>query len=168
MPSPPARARGATRRSPRPAARIAPTAAGPGERPLEVVLAVVFGVLVAAEDAYLAWLLWTPEVGWDWFMTVPLLLAALALASSAAVFVGRARSWAFLVVAAVLPLGALLVLVVLFTVLGGGAALWSAVGMLVGPVGCLVLALRRPVRAWTRASGVGRPAGGRRAGGSAR
>jgi hypothetical protein len=138
---------------------------GPAERPLDVVLAVVFGVLVAAEDAYLGWLMWTPEVGWDWFLLAPLLLAVLALAASAAVFLGRRRSWALLALAAALLLGVLLVLVVLFAILGGGAAMWSAVGLLVGPVGCLVLALRPPVRAWTRAV---RPAGGRRRGGSAR
>jgi hypothetical protein len=133
-----------------------------------VVIAVAFAVLVAAEAAYLAWWMWTPEVGWDWFMVVPLLLAALALAASAAVFLGRARSWVLLVIAAVLPLGVLLVMVVLFAILGGGTALWSAVGLLVGPVGCLVLALRRPVRAWTRAPRAVRPAGGRRRTGVAR
>ena len=73
MVPPSSRPRGATRRSPRPAPRTEPVAARPGERPLEVVLATIFGVLVAGEYAYLAWLLWTPEVGWDWSMLVPLL-----------------------------------------------------------------------------------------------
>jgi hypothetical protein len=162
------RSRAATRRTPRPAPRTAPADAGSGTRPLEVVLAVVFGVLVAAEYAYLAWLLWTPEVGWDWFMLVPLLLAVLALVAAAGVFTGRRGSRLLLVVAAALLLVILVVLAGLFAVLGGGAALWSAVGLLVGPVGCLVLALRRPVRDWTRPAGAGRPAGGRRTGGSAR
>lgn len=168
MVPPSSRPRGATRRSPRPAPRTEPVAARPGERPLEVVLATIFGVLVAGEYAYLAWLLWTPEVGWDWSMLVPLLFAALALVAAAGVFTGRRGSRLLLVVVAALLLVILVVLAALFAVLGGGAALWSAVGLLVGPVGCLVLALRRPVRAWTRPDGAGRPAGGRRTGGFAR
>jgi hypothetical protein len=132
---------------------------------MEAVLAAVFGVLVAVEDAYLVWLLWTPEVGWDWFMLVPLLLAVAALAGAAAVFLGRRRGWLVLAVAAALPFAVLLVLVVLFAVLGGGTAMWSAVGLLLGPVGCLVVALRPPVRQWTSA---GRSAGGRRTEGSSR
>jgi hypothetical protein len=166
MPSSASRARATTRRSPRPVPRAA--AAAPRERPLEAVLALVFGVLVAVEDGYLAWLMWTPEVGWDWFMVAPLLLAAGVLAAAVAVFQGRRRSWAYLAVAAALPLAVLLVLVVLFAILGAGTAAWSAVGLLVGPVGCLVLALRGPVREWTRPVGGGRPAGGRRGSGSAR
>lgn len=168
MPASSSRTRGATRRSPRPAPRTASAAAGPAERPLEVVLATVFAVLVAAEDGYLAWLLWTPEVGWDWSMLVPLLLAVLALVAAAAVYTGRRGSRLLLVVAAVLPLAILVVLVGLFAVLGGGTALWSAVGLLVGPVGCLVLAGRRPVRQWTRPAGAVRSPGGRRGGGPAR
>jgi hypothetical protein len=58
--------------------------------------------------------------------------------------------------------------VVLFAVLGGGAALWGALALLIAPVGCLVLALRRPVREWTRRDRPSRPAGGRRDAGSAR
>ncbi|MET0764551.1 MAG: hypothetical protein ABWY29_06770 [Blastococcus sp.] len=125
----------------------------------------MFGVLVAAENGYLAWLLWTPEVGWDWFMLVPLLLGAAALAGAGAVFLGRGRGWLLLAVVAGVLLAVLVVLVGLFAVLGGGTAMWSAVGLLVGPVGCLILALRRPVRLWTAA---GRSAGGRRGGGSSR
>jgi hypothetical protein len=107
-------------------------------------------------------------VGWDWFMLVPLLLAVLALAAAAGVYTGRRGSRLLLVVAAAVPLVILVVLAGLFAVLGGGVALWSALALLVGPVGCLVLALRRPVRAWTRPAEQGRPAGGRRTGGSAR
>jgi hypothetical protein len=165
MPSSSARNRGTTRRSPRPAPR---PAGDPAERPLEAVLAAVFGLLVAAEDGYLTWLLWTPEVGWDRFMLVPLLLAAVALAGAAAVFLGRGRGWLLLAVAAGLLLAVLLVLVVLFAILGGGTALWSAVALLVGPVGCLILVLRRPVRQWTRPGRADRSSAGRRRGGSSR
>jgi O-antigen/teichoic acid export membrane protein len=143
-------------------------APGVGERPVLVPFAVVFGVLVTAEDLYLAWLMWTPEVGWDWFMVVPLLFAVLALAATVAVFRGRARGWLLLAVAAVLPLIGLLILAVLFALLGGGQATWAAVLLLVGPVGCLVLALRRPVREWSRPVRVTRPPGGRRGTGSSR
>ena len=168
MPSSSARSRATTRRSPRSAPRAAAAATHPEERPLEAVLAAVFGVLVAAEDGYLAWLMWTPEVGWDRFMLAPLLLAVAALAGAAAVFLGRRRGWLLLAVTAGLPIAVLLVLVVLFAVLGSGAAMWSAIGLLVGPVGCLVLALRRPVRLWTSPARAGRSAGGRRGGGSSR
>lgn len=166
MPSSTSRSRAATRRSPRPAPQ-GPVVAGP-ERPLAASLAAVFALLVAAVDGYLAWLLWTPEVGWDGYLLVPLLLAVLAVAAGAAVFLGLARAWLVLVVAAVLPLLGLLAVLVLFAALGGGSALWGALALLVAPVGCLVLALRREVRHWTRPGRAGRPAGGRRGAGSAR
>jgi hypothetical protein len=57
------------------------------------------------------------------------------------------------------PLVGLVVLAAVFAVLGGSAALWSAVLLVVGPLGCLLLTVRRPVREWTRAR---RPPGGRR------
>jgi hypothetical protein len=128
----------------------------------------VFGLLVAAEDGYLAWLLWTPEVGWDWFMVIPLLLAVLAIAASVAVFWGRPRGWLLLAVASALPLLGVVALVVLFALLGGGQAMWAALLLLVGPLVALVLALRRPVRTWTGAGRARRSPGGRRTGGSAR
>ena len=151
------RSRATTRRSPRPAPRVAEAA--PDERPLAVPFAAFFGLLVAAEDVYLAWLLWTPEIGWDWFMAGPLLLAVLAVTGSALVLTGRPRGWVVLAVGAVLPLAGLVVLAAFFAVLGGGQALWAAVLLVVGPLGCLLLTVRRPVREWTRAR---RPPGGRR------
>jgi hypothetical protein len=168
MPSSSSRSRAATRRSPRPAPRGPVAAAPAGERPLAATLAAVFGLLVAAVDAYLTWLLWTPEVGWDSYLLVPILLGVLAVVAAVAVFLGLRRAWLLLVVAAALPLVGMLTVVVLFAVLGGGAALWGAVALLIAPVGCLVLALRRPVREWTRRDRAGRPAGGRRDAGSAR
>lgn len=132
------------------------------ERPLSATLAAVFGLLVAAVDGYLTWLLWTPEVGWDGYLFVPVLLGVLAVAAAAAVFLGLRRAWLALMAAAVLPLAALLAVVALFAVLGGGSALWGAMALLVAPVGCLVLALRRPVREWTGSGRTARPAAGRR------
>jgi hypothetical protein len=167
MPSSSSRARATTRRSPR-SAPPNPPAATPAERPLAASLAAVFGLLVATVDGYLAWLLLTPEVGWDWYLLVPLLLAVLAVAGSAAVLLGRARGWLLLAVAAALPLLGLLAVVVLFATLGGGQALWSTVGLLIAPVGCLVLALGRPVREWTAHGRANRPPGGRRGGGPSR
>jgi peptidoglycan/LPS O-acetylase OafA/YrhL len=159
----PSRRRATTRRSPRPAPRT--VEAPRGERPLVVPFAAFFGLLVAAEDGYLAWLLWTPEIGWDRFMTGPLLLAVLAVAGAVLVLAGRARGWIVLAVAAVLPLVGLLVLAAFFAVLGGAQEVWSTLLLLVGPVACLVLAVRRPVREWTRAR---RSTGGRRTAGSSR
>jgi hypothetical protein len=157
MPSSASRSRGTTRRSPRPAPRAADLPVA--ERPLAVPFAAFFGLLVAAEDVYLAWLLWTPEAGWDRFMAAPLLLAVLALVGAAMVFTGRARGWIVLAAAAVLPLAALAVLAAIVAVLGGGQEVWSALLLLVGPLTCLALAVRRPVREWTRAR---RSPGGRR------
>jgi hypothetical protein len=151
------RSRATTRRSPRPEPRTTPVA--PPERPLVVPFAAFFGLLVAAEDGYLAWLLWTPQVGWDWFMAGPLLLAVLAVTGALLVFTGRARGWLVLAAAAVLPLVGLLALAAVFAALGDGLAVWSALVLLVGPVVCLALAVRRPVREWT---GARRSPGGRR------
>jgi hypothetical protein len=166
MPSSASRSRATARRSPRPAPRAVD--ARPEERPLLVPFAAFFGLLVAAEDLYLAWLLWTPEVGWDWFMVGPLLLAVLAVAGAALVFTGRPRGWVVLAVAALLPLAGLVVLAGFFALLGGGQALWSALLLVVGPLGCLILALRRPGRAWTATGRARRPSVGRRTAGSSR
>jgi hypothetical protein len=166
MPSSASRSRAPVRRSPRPAPRV--VEAPPAGRPPVVPFAAVFGLLVAAEDLYLAWLLRTPETGWDAFAAVPVLLAVAAVAGAVLVLLGRARGWLLLAVAAALPLAGMLALVVLFAALGGGQAMWSAVLLLVGPVGALVLALRRPVREWTRSGAANRPSGGRRRAGSAR
>ena len=166
------RPRAATRKSlrpaPRPAARRPAPVAPAGGRPLSATLAAVFGLLVAAVDGYLTWLLWTPEVGWDSYLVVPVLLGVLAVAAAGAVFLGLRRGWLLLLVAAVLPLLVLLAVVVLFSALGGGAALWGALALLVAPVGALVLAVRRPVREWTGAGRARRPLGGRRGAGSSR
>jgi hypothetical protein len=158
MASSSSRSRAATRRSPRPAPRGRDAA----ERPLAATLAAVFGLLVAAVDTYLTRLLWTPEVGWDSYLLVPILLGVLAAAAAVAVFLGLRRAWLLLVVAAVLPLVGMLAVVVLFAALGGGSALWGALALLIAPVGCLVLALRRTVREWTRRGQASRPPGGRR------
>jgi len=124
--------------------------------------------VVAAEDLYLAWLLRTPETGWDAFALVPAFLAVLAVAGAVLVHLGRARSWLLLAAAAAVPLVILLVLTVFFAALGGGLAFWSGVLLLVGPLTALVLALRRPVRKWTRPVRANRSPGGRRSAGAAR
>jgi hypothetical protein len=127
-----------------------------------VPVAALFGVLVAAEDGYLAWLL-----SFGWYLVAPLVLAVAALAGAALVWWGRRGGWLVLALAATVPLLGLLALAGLFGVLGGGMAMWSAVFLLAGPVGCLVLALRRSVREW-RGPRSTRSAGGRRGGGGAR
>ncbi|MGY1809174.1 hypothetical protein ACI8AF_17535 [Blastococcus sp. SYSU D00669] len=171
MPSSSSRSRVAPRRSPRsaPLGRTAPPAAP--TRPVEAPVAAVFGVLVAAEYLWLAWLLRDPEV-LDWFVVVPAVLALVALAGAALVLLGRGRGWLVQTAAAVVLLLGLLALVALFGALGGGAALWQALLLLVGPIGCLALTLRRPVREWTargRAPGRRtRAPGGRRDGRPAR
>jgi lysylphosphatidylglycerol synthetase-like protein (DUF2156 family) len=132
---------GASRR-PVPAAR----------RPVLVPFAAVFGLLVAAEDGYLTFLLSVV-----WAMVVPLLLALLAVAGAVLVWLGRGRGWLVLTVAAVLPLVGLLGLAVVFGLVGGGAAFLTALVLPAGPIGALVLSTRPEVRAWTTR---GRPAAG--------
>ncbi|SDY20331.1 hypothetical protein SAMN05660209_02308 [Geodermatophilus africanus] len=125
-----------------------------------VPFAAAFGVLVAAEYLWLAWLLRDPEVAVPWSVAVPAVLAVLALAGAALVLLGRARARAWLllaVVSVVLALG-LLGTAVLFGALGLGAVVGQALLLLVAPVGCLVLAARRPVREWTRPARATRPA----------
>jgi hypothetical protein len=163
MPSSASHSRVPARRSPRPAPRA--VAAAPPERPLVVPFAAFFGLLLAAEAAYFAWLFRTPDVGWDWFVAAPLLLAALAVAGAFLVFTGRARGWIVLAVAALGSLVGLLLVAGFFAVLGGGPAVWSTLLLLVGPLTSLVLALQRPVQEWTRRR---RPQEGRRTGGIAR
>jgi O-antigen/teichoic acid export membrane protein len=138
------------------------------ERPLAVPFAAVFGGLVAAEYLYLAWLLWDPRAGLEWFVSAPLVLAAAGLAGAVLLLLGRRRAWLLLTVAAALLLLALLFLTVLFAALGGGHAWgWAPLLLLVGPVGCLALAVRRDVRGW-RGRSARRPPGGARAAGRSR
>ena len=138
------RNRAAPRRSPRAAPRQQ-TPAPPAGRPVFAPFAAVFAVLVAAEYLWLAWLLRAPEVPPVWYV-VPVVLAAVTLAGAVLVVLGRARAWVLLaVVSVVLALG-LLATTVLFGALGLGAVVWQALLLLVGPVGCLALAVRRPVR----------------------
>jgi hypothetical protein len=122
-----------------------------------VPFAAAFGLLVTAEEGYLAWLL-----SFGWYLAVPVVLAVASVAGAGLVWWGRRGGWALLAVAAVLPMLGLLALTLVFGYLGGGSAFWSAVLLLVGPVGCLALALQRPVRRWRGAAPVTRPAGGRR------
>jgi hypothetical protein len=104
----------------------------------------VFGLLVAGEHGYLAFLLSV-----TWWAVLPALLGVLAVAGSVLVWLGRGRGWlAVTVSAALLVLGLVLVAIV-FGVFGGGAALAEALLLLLGPVGALALATRPPVRAWT-------------------
>jgi hypothetical protein len=131
-----------------------PTAGG---RPLQVPFACAFGLLVAAEEAYFVWLL-----SFGWYFVVPLVLAAATLAGVALVWWGRPGGWGVLAVSAALPLLGMLALAVIFGYLGGGTAFWSALLLLIGPVGCLVLTLQRPVRRWRGDAAGTRPGGGRR------
>jgi hypothetical protein len=131
------------------------------QRPLAVPFGAAFGGLVAAEEFYLAWLLWEPRAGLEWFVAVPVALAVLALAGAAMLLLGRRGAWLPLTVSSALLLVLLVLLAVLFGALGGGQALWWALLLLVGPVGCLALVLRREVRGW-RGAAARRPAGGAR------
>jgi hypothetical protein len=63
---------------------------------------------------------------------------------------------------AVVPLVGLLVLVFILASLGATAEAWSAVLLTTGPLGCLILATRRPVREWTSPRRTTRSPGGRR------
>ncbi|PRY50591.1 hypothetical protein LY71_103150 [Geodermatophilus tzadiensis] len=173
MPPPPRRT--TTRRSPRAAApspavrRAAPPP--PAGRPLAAPFAFVFGLLVAAEDLYLGWLLLEPDPGWHWYVVVSAGLALLAVAGAVLVLLGRGRGWLVLAVAAVLPALLLLGVAGLFGALGDGGSVGWALLLLAGPVGALVLALGRPIREWTRPARrtpAARPAGTGRGGAAGR
>jgi len=147
------------RRSPRAAPAASRRGAGRApaalSRPLQAPFAAVFGLLVAVEDGYLGWLLWDADPGWGWYLLVPLVLAVGALTGAVLVLTGRAATrWtsgsAVLALFSVLPLLGLLGLAGFFALLGGGEAVGWALLLLVGPIGALSLATRRPVRAWTR------------------
>ena len=123
-------------------------------RPVQAPFAAVFGGLVALEDGYLGWLLWDADSTWSWYLLVPALLVVGALAGAVLVLRGRGvgpvSGSAVLAWSCLLPLLGLLALTVFFAALGDGEAAWLALVLLVGPLGGLVLALRRPVREWTR------------------
>jgi signal transduction histidine kinase len=148
MASSSSRGRAAARRSPRAAPRQPPPR--PAGRPVLAPFAAVFAVLVAVEYLWLAWLLRDPQVATSWSVAVPAVLAVLALAGAVLVVLGRARAWVLLAVVSVVLVLSLLGTAALFGALGLGAVAGQALLLLVGPVGCLVLAVRRPVREWTR------------------
>ena len=124
-----------------------------------VPFAAAFGVLVAAEDGYLAWLLWGTRA---WFVVAAVVLGVAAITGAVLTVLGRARGWLVLALASVVPLLALLLLVLLFGALGTGHDTALALLLLVGPVGCLILALQRPVREWTTPAAAGSPRRGNR------
>ena len=167
MPSTSTRRRGPAPQQHRPRRPIgrgfAATPAAPA-RPLQAPFAAVFGVLVAAVDGYLAWLVWDADPGWGWYLLPPGVLLVAALTGAVLVVrgrgLGRVSGAAVLAWASALPLLGLLVLVVFFLALGGGQAAAEAVLLVVAPLGALVLALQRPVREWTRPHRLER-AGGR-------
>ena len=160
MPSTSSRSRAVQRRSPRAAGR--PVAAPVGQRPPVVPFAVAFGLLMAVEVLYLGYLLWEPAPALDWYLVVPLVVAGASIVAALLVLRGTPRAWMFLAGTAVLPLVALLVLVFILSGLGATAEAWSAVLMTTGPLGCLILATRRPVREWTAPHRTTRSPGGRR------
>jgi hypothetical protein len=127
-----------------------------------VPFAVAFGLLMAVEVLYLGYLLWEPAPALDWYLVVPVAVAGLSVVGSLLVLRGRARAWLLLAGTAVLPLVALLALIVILGGLGATAEMWSAVLLTTGPLGCLVLATRRPVREWTAPGRTTRSPGGRR------
>ncbi len=130
-----------------------------------VPFAAAFGLLVAAEDGYLAWLLWGTRA---WYVVAAVLLGVAAVAGAVLTQQGRGRGWLVLTLASVLPLVALLALVLLLGALGSGNDTALALLLLVGPIGCLALALQRPVREWSTPERLARAGGGRRSGGRAR
>jgi hypothetical protein len=134
---------------PHPLARGVAGRPEPRERPLTVPFAAAFAALVAAEELYLGWLLWEPDPGWHWYVLVAIALAAWTVTGAVLVWQGRRRAWLVLAAASTLPLLLLVGFAVLFGALGGGEAVWWALLMLAGPIGCLVLAAGRPVREWT-------------------
>jgi hypothetical protein len=127
-----------------------------------VPFAVVFGLLSAAEALYLAWLVGWPHPVLDWYLIVPVVLAVAAVAGAVMVLRGTTRGWLVSAVAAGLLVVAVLGVVLLLGALGAWRDMWTATLLLLGPLGSLVLSLRRPVRAWTAPGRASRSPGGRR------
>lgn len=137
----------------------------PAVRPLAAPFAAVFGVLVAAEDGYLGWLLVHTGPGWGWYLVLPLVSMAGALTGAVLVVRGAplgrlASGSAVLALSCLLPLLGLLGLAAVLAYLGAGQEV-AAVLLLAGPVGGLALALQQPVRGWTRRRRVPVSRGGR-------
>jgi O-antigen/teichoic acid export membrane protein len=132
-------------------------------RPLTVPFAAAFGGLVTAEVAYFGLLLWLPDPALDWFLVVPLVLAVASVTGSVQLLRRRTRSWLLLAIAAAVVQVGLLATAALLAAFSAWGEMWSAVLLMTGPVGCLVLTLRRSVREWTD-RGRTRRSGGRRRG----
>ena len=115
-------------------------------RPMLVPFAAAFALLVAAEDGFMAWVLWGTRA---WLVVAALVLGVVAVVGALLTLAGRSRGWLVLVAGSVLPLLVLLVAVLLLGYLGTGSEALLVLLLAVGPVGCLVLALQRPVRTWT-------------------
>jgi hypothetical protein len=127
-----------------------------------VLLAVAFGVLMAAEMLFflVGSLVQDPRL--DPVAAVLALLFLAAAAGSLMVLQGRRRGRLVLTVAAVGVLVALGMLALVFSALGLSSGMWIAAALAVGPVGCLVVAARRPVGEWVLVSGARRSAEGHR------
>ncbi|MCU1670641.1 MAG: rane protein of unknown function [Blastococcus sp.] len=124
--------------------------------------AAAFGVIAAAEDVYFAWLLWDTGPRLSAYVLAPLLLAVGSVSGAVLMLRGRRRAWLVSAAAAALLSVVVLALVALLGALGAGREMWTAVLLLLGPLGSLVLSLRRPVRAWTAPGRASRSPGGRR------
>jgi hypothetical protein len=133
-----------------------------GQRPLAAVFAAVFGALLTAEVLFFGALLVLPDVRLDRVTVVIAVLALAGATGSLMVFQGRRGGWILLAVTAVGALAAVMMMVLVLAALGATAATWAAVLLTVGPLGCLVLAPQRSVRAWAGLRSARRPAGGRR------
>jgi hypothetical protein len=134
----------------------------PEQRPLAASFAAAFGGLMTAEVLFLGALVVLPELRMDRVTVVVVVLLLAAAAASVMILQGRRGGWLLMVFTAVGALGALAILALVLGALGGTAMIWPAVLLMVGPLGCLVLAVGRPVRTWTDRDRTRRSAGGRR------
>lgn len=134
-----------------------------GQRPLAASFASAFGVLMTVEVLFFGGLLVVPEPRLDRVTVVIGVLVLAGAAASLLVFRGLRGGWILLVLAAVGGVAAVGVMVLVLGALGLTSQMWAAVLLAVGPLGCLVLAPQRSVRAWAGLEPTRRPAGGRRA-----
>jgi hypothetical protein len=133
-------------------------------RPALLPFAAVFAGLAAAEDLFFGWLIWDADPRFSLYVAVPLALAVASAAGAVLLLRGRWHGWLITAVAAALLVLLVLALVVLFGLLGAGGQMWTALLLLLGPLGSLVLSLRRPIRQWRG----NRSPGGRRGTGGSR
>jgi hypothetical protein len=131
-------------------------------RPRAASITAAFGALLTAEVLFFAVILVMADPRLDRSTLVIVVLVVAAATGTLMVFQGRRGGWILLGLAAVGTLAAVLMYALILSALGVPDQMWTAVPLALVPLGCLVLAPQRAVRAWAGLAPARRSAGGRR------